>query len=846
MRLLEEQTEIIETTHIEEEMHNSFLSYAMSVIVSRALPDIRDGLKPVHRRILYAMHELKMLHNRPYLKSARIVGDVLGKYHPHGDNSVYDALVRMAQEFAMRYPVVDGQGNFGSIDGDSAAAMRYTESRMQQYAEYLLADIDKGTVDFVPNYDNKEQEPVVLPTRIPHLLVNGSSGIAVGMATFILPHNLTEVVSALKALMERPSITVDELLEHMPGPDFPGGGEIHGVSGIRQGYLTGRGSIQVRSRTEIESADDHPKFRGKSRIIITQIPYLVNKARLVENIAKLVHEKKIEGIADIRDESSKQGIRVVVECKQGESAEVIRNHLFKLTPLQTSYGMNMVALLRGVPKRVSLKEMLSEFYSFRREIVLRRTSFLLVKAEEKLTLYLGLKVAIENIDEVVAGIRAAADNSAAQQFLMERFKLLEVQAKAILDMRLARLTGLEREKVIAEVKDLQDSIKDLEDILATPQRVTDIILTELNEVVERFGDERRTEIFQTPADEITLQSLVEDVSVVVTLSLAGYIKRTTTEDIQTQRRGGRGRSGMLMKDDDSTAQVFECTNHQDLLCFTNFGRVYCLKVYEIPEAHQRSRGKHVANLLSLTEGENVVAVMPVADFKDDLYVTCLTVRGQIKKTPLRLFSKIRNSGIIGILLKEGDGLLEVELSKESDHILIASSAGKVIRFKAKDFRATGRNSSGVIAMRLAKDEQAVALEVFDPESVRGKTLLSVCKNGYGKCSSMDDYRLTSRGGKGVITIKVNNRNGPLVGVYHLASHDEVVLMTSRGTMLRMGLSRMSTMSRNTQGVRMMNVREEETIQTVAIIRPDQDSLLTTSSPSASPSGDDNDGSPEAT
>lgn len=813
---MESIEESFEPGLLEQEMRSSFLNYAMSVIVSRALPDVRDGLKPVHRRILYAMYDLKITHNRPYLKSARIVGDVLGKYHPHGDSSVYDALVRMAQEFAMRYPVVDGQGNFGSIDGDGAAAMRYTESRMQEYAEYLLSDLDQGTVDFVPNYDNKEQEPVVLPTRIPHLLVNGSAGIAVGMATFILPHNLSEVMAALEALIEQPDITVGALMQHLPAPDFPGGGEIHGISGIQKAYATGRGSVSVRARTTIEEDEGS---RRKPQIIISEIPYMVNKSRLVEKMASLVQEKRIQGISDIRDESSKQGIRVVVECKQGESAEVILNHLFKLTPLQQSYGINTVALVRGVPKLLSMKELLEEFYAFRREVVLRRTSFLLAKAEERLTLLLGLQVAVQHIDEVVEVIRSSSESSVAQAQLMERFELLEVQAKAILDLRLARLTGLEREKIHKDVDDVREKIADYREILSLPQRVTDIILADIREVKQRFGDERRTQIFIDPAEEITLQSLVEDSSVVVTVTEGGYIKRTATDDIQAQRRGGRGRSGMLVRDDDTTAHVFECTNHQDMLCFTNKGRVYSLKVFQLPEAGLRSRGKHFAHLLSLGKDEQVITAIPVQSFDPELHVMCVTRLGQVKQTPLRLFERIRSTGIIGIVLGEGDDLLEVELVKQSYHVLIASSAGKVIRFRATDVRPTGRNTRGVRGIRLSgEQDQVVALEVFDPDGSADVSVLSVCRRGYGKRSSTDEYRLTRRGGQGVITIKVSERNGPLVGVYCLGTCDEVVVMTSGGTLIRMGMKRVGVIGRNTQGVRLMKVAEDEVIQTVAVIR----------------------------
>ena len=810
--------EPIELARIEEEMHESFLNYAMSVIVSRALPDVRDGLKPVHRRILYAMHELRANHNRPYLKSARIVGDVLGRYHPHGDTSVYDALVRMAQDFSMRYPAIDGQGNFGSLDGDSAAAMRYTESRMESYAEHLLFDIDKGTVDFVPNYDNKESEPVVLPTRIPHLLVNGATGIAVGMATTILPHNLAEVMGGLKALISNPQLSTAELMQHIPGPDFPGGGEIHGLGGIRSGYETGRGSISVRSKVDIE---DIPGQKGRSRIIVTEIPYMVNKARLVEKIAGLVVDKKVQGISDIRDESSKQGIRVVIDCKRGESAEVILNHLFKYTQLQTTFGMNSVALVKGTPQMLSLKDMLLEFYAFRREVVLRRTSFLLTKAEQRQIILLGLKIAVDEMDDVVGTIRSATDTQHAHSQLMDKFNLLDIQAKAILDMRLARLTGLEREKIHRDVETVTEEIADYHDILARRERVTEIILKEIDEVCEKFSDERRTIIYPNEADEITLASLVDNVSVVVTLSQEGYVKRITTSEIQAQRRGGKGRSGMLIREDDTTSLVLECHNHDTLLCFSNLGRVYTLKVYEIPEVALRSRGKHFANLLPLQKDEQIVSALSVEEFSGDQYVACITKLGYIKRSKLGYFKNVRPSGIIGISLTEGDELVEVCLATDHSHVFVASSAGMVIRFLMSQVRPTGRTSRGVRAIRLTDDARVVAIEMIDPDS-QEKSILSVSSKGYGKRSKIGDYRITNRGGKGVISIKVNKRNGYLVGVYFLSDHEDVVMMTSKGTLLRMNVQKTALIGRNTQGVRLMKVSDDEVIKTVGVIPADDD------------------------
>lgn len=804
-----------QTIKIEHEMRNSFLNYSMSVIVSRALPDVRDGLKPVHRRILYAMHGLKTYHNKPYLKSARIIGDVLGKYHPHGDTAVYEALVRMAQKFSMRYPLIDGQGNFGSIDGDSAAAMRYTESRMQEMAEYLLSDLEKGTVDFVPNYDNKDTEPSVLPTKTPNLLVNGASGIAVGMATNIPPHNLTEVLGGLRALISNPDMTIEDLMQHIPGPDFPTGAEIHGVAGIRKAYLTGRGSVVMRAKALVEEKS------GRDRIIVSEIPYQVNKARLIEKIADLVREKKLEGISDIRDESAKEDIRIVIECKKGEAGEIILNHLYKLTPLQSSFGVNAVSLVRGIPKLLNLKQMLSEFYQHRREVILRRTAFLLAKAEERAHILLGLKTAVENVDDVVHIIRNSSDSNEAQEKLISKHGLSELQAKAVLDMRLARLTGLERDKIVAEYGQIMEEITDLKDILNTPQRVTDIILTDIDLVLEKFGDERRTTIHASMADELTMENLVADSSVAVTVSHSGYIKRTPSNTIQAQKRGGRGRNGMVTKDEDFTENVFECTNHQDLLCFSNLGRVYKLKVYQLPEAALRSRGKHFANLIPLVEKERIVRVLPIDEFKESSFVVSVTKNGYVKKTDLMAYASVRISGIIGLKLDDNDELIGCAIVHEGDDILIATRQGKAIRFNQDDVRKMGRASRGVTGIRFGEeDDRAIGLEVIS-NGQSNSTILSVCENGYGKRTPLEDYRTQTRGGKGIYTIKVTERNGPVVGICQVDEKDHIILMTSTGTIIRSAVSEIGIVGRNTQGVRLMKVAADEKVQSVSTILPDE-------------------------
>ena len=685
--------------NIEDEMRTSFLDYSMSVIVSRALPDVRDGLKPVHRRILFAMYGLKNFHNRPYLKSARIVGDVIGRYHPHGDSAVYEALVRLAQDFAMRYPLVDGQGNFGSIDGDSAAAMRYTESRLSKMAELLLADIDKETVDFGPNYDNKEEEPLVLPTKLPQLLVNGASGIAVGMATNIPPHNLREIIDGLEALIENPEITIDELMNYIKGPDFPTRGQIHGMAGIKDAFMTGRGSIIMRARSKIE---DVPKSQGRERIILTELPYQVNKARLIERIADLVRDKKLEGISDLRDESAADEIRVVIELKRGEIADIVLNNLYKMTPMQSSFGVNTVALVNGAPRILNLKQMLELFYKHRREVILRRTSFELRQAEARGHILLGLKMAVENIDQMVAIIRGAKDSQIAHAELIKTFSLSDIQAKAILDLRLAKLTGLEREKIVAEYTDTMATIANLRDILDRPERVTTIIKTDLAELKENHGDERRTELIASEADAIRMEHLVADEEVAVTITHGGYAKRTPVNQFRAQKRGGKGKSGMLTKEEDVVKDLYITSNHQSLLCFTNKGRVYDIKVYQIPEAPLRARGKHFANIIKLEEQERVVSVMPVKEFSEGKFVVSVTAQGYIKKTELMAYANIRTTGIIGLKLEDQDSLVACAITDGKSDLLMATKLGKAIRFHEDDTRPMGRASRGVTGIRFTE------------------------------------------------------------------------------------------------------------------------------------------------
>lgn len=788
---------------IEKEISASFIDYSMSVIVSRALPDVRDGLKPVHRRILYVMASLKNYYNKPYLKSARIVGDVMGKYHPHGDGAIYDALVRMAQSFSLRHPLVDGQGNFGSIDGDKAAAMRYTESRMRELCNYLLEDLEKDTVDFVPNYDNKDLEPSVLPAQFPQLLVNGASGIAVGMATNIPPHNLGEVLDGTLAYIEKPDISVLELMEYIKAPDFPTGAEIHGTKGVFEAYSTGRGSVMMRAKASVEERGK----AGRQDIIITELPFQVNKSRLIEKIADLVRNKKIESISDIRDES-KDDIRIVIQVKRGENAEVLLNNLYKQTQLQCSFGMNFVAIVRGEPKQLNLKGFIKEFYSHRREVILRRTSFLLRKAQERAHVLLGLKVAVENADSVIELIRKAPDTTVAREGLIEKFSLTDIQARAVLDMKLARLTGLEREKLVKEYEALVVEIEDFEEILRVPKRVTDIIINEINFLKEKFAEPRITEIHASDADGFTTESLIEDEEVCVTVTQGGYVKRTALDEIAAQKRGGKGRSGMLTKDEDFVQEVFMTTNHKALLCFTNKGRVYNLKVYQIPEAGLRSRGKHFANLISLEKEERVVSVLSVPEFREDAFVISVTRGGFIKKTDLMAYSHVRTNGIIGLKLDENDSLVTCCLCSEGEDLFMATHLGKAIRFAEGEVRPVGRASRGVRGLRFSDDKDYVVGVVVLPKDEQG-TILSVCENGYGKRTPASEYRRQTRGGKGVFTIKVTQRNGGVVGICQVAEQDHVVIMTSEGKLVRFAVKDLGIIGRMTQGVRLMSVSDGE-------------------------------------
>lgn len=805
-----DQTNNVLAIHIEDELKSSFLDYSMSVIVSRALPDVRDGLKPVHRRILFAMHQLKNYYSRPYLKSARIVGDVIGRFHPHGDSAVYDALVRMAQEFSMRYPLVDGQGNFGSVDGDSPAAMRYTEVRLQKLTEQLLNDIEKETVDFGPNYDNKEEEPLVLPARFPSLIVNGASGIAVGMATNIPPQNLGEVIDGLLALIENPEITVEGLMEFIQGPDFPTAGLIYGRAGIRQAYLTGRGAINMRARAHVEDMSN-----GRQRIIVTELPYQVNKAKLIEKIAELVNEKKIEGISDLRDESAQEDIRVVIELRKGEMGEIVLNNLFKLTPLQTSFGVNSVALVNGIPRTLNLKEILEQFFLHRKEVILRRTAFELRRAEERAHILEGLKTAVDFMDEVVQLIRGAADAETAHAGLVDRFKLSDIQAKAILDMRLARLTGLERDKILAEYEEVMGVIADLKNILNSPSRVVEIIKTELLETKEQFADVRRTEIIGSDADELTMESLVADEEVAVTVTHAGYIKRTPLAEIRAQKRGGKGRSGMKTKTDDVVRDLFITSNHQSIMCFTNTGRVYELKVYRLPEVPLAGRGNHFANLIKLDKDERVVSVLPVKEFREGLYIVSVTAKGYIKKTDLMAFANLRATGIIGLKLDEGDSLVDCKITSGEDHILLATKLGKAIRFDEKETRPMGRSARGVTGIKFSEDaDEVIGLEVVNNKDA----ILSVCENGYGKRTPIEEYRIQTRAGKGIYTIKVTERNGPVVGIMQVADDDHLMVMTSAGKVMRFTVAEVGLIGRLTQGVRLMNMEPGETIISLAKIQ----------------------------
>ena len=838
---------------LEEEMRRSYLDYAMSVIVGRALPDVRDGLKPVHRRILFAMHEANTVWNRPYVKCARVVGDVLGKYHPHGDAATYEALVRMAQGFSMRYTLIDGQGNFGSVDGDSAAAYRYTECRLEKITSEMLADIEMETVDFVPNYDGKEQEPVTLPTRIPNLLVNGSSGIAVGMATNVPPHNLSEVIEACQALLKDPEITVDDLIEIVPAPDFPTKGIIYGTAGVKEGYRTGRGRVVMRARTHFEEADKG----GRVSIIIDELPYQVNKANLMMKIGELVRNKKIEGIADIRDESDKSGMRAVIELKRGEVPEIILNNLWKETQMQETFGMNMVALVDGQPRLLNLKQCLEAFLRHRREVVTRRTVFELRKARERGHILEGLAVALSNVDDVIALIRAAATPADAKAELTSRFwrsrlvedllvrsegtasrpeglsaefglqkkgyRLSEAQAQQILELRLQRLTALEREKIVQEYHETMEKIADLIDVLAKPVRVTKIISQELAEVKKQYGDERYSEIV-TDTQDLAMEDLIASEDVVVTLSHGGYMKSQPVADYRAQKRGGRGRQATTTKDDDFVDNLFIANTHDFILCFSNRGRVYWIKVYEVPQGSRASRGKPIVNLVPLMEHEKITAILPVKEFDENHFVFMATSNGTVKKTALAAFSRPMSKGIIAVNLEDGDYLIGVAITDGKRDIMLFSDGGKAVRFAETEVRAMGRNAAGVRGMKLAKGRHVIALLTAENES---QSVLTATEHGYGKRTPVSEYTRHSRGTQGMIAIQCSERNGPMVGARLVNKDDEIMLITTGGVLIRTRVSEVREQGRSTQGVRLINLDEGEKLAGLEkIVEPDDDEEAT--------------------
>lgn len=832
--------------NIEDELKQSYLDYAMSVIVGRALPDVRDGLKPVHRRVLFAMSELGNDWNKPYKKSARVVGDVIGKYHPHGDSAVYDTIVRMAQPFSLRYMLVDGQGNFGSIDGDSAAAMRYTEIRMDKIAHQLLADLDKETVDYVPNYDGTEQIPAVLPTRVPNLLVNGSAGIAVGMATNIPPHNMTEVVNGCLALLEDEALTVDDLMEFIPGPDFPTAGIINGRAGILQAYRTGRGRIYIRARAEIE----HDEKKNKSTIIISEIPYQLNKARLIEKIADLVKERKIEGISELRDESDKDGLRVVIELRRGENGEVVLNNLYAQTQLESVFGINLVALVDGQPKLLNLKEFLEAFIRHRREVVTRRTVYELRKARERGHTLEGLAVALSNIDPVIQLIKESPTPAEAKERLIaqgwqpghmmamaeragadacrpddlpEAFGLREglyylspAQAQAILEMRLHRLTGLEHEKLLTEYRELLDKIAELILILSDPLKLRSVIREELEQVRDEFGDERRTEITSSRRD-LTVEDLIDEEDMVVTLSHGGYAKTTPLDTYQAQRRGGRGKSAASVKEEDYVEHMLVVNTHTQILFFSSRGKVYWLKGYQIPTAGRTSRGRPIVNILPLEEGEKITAMLPVEEFTEGHFVFMATMNGTVKKTPLEQFSRPRPSGLIALGLDEGDTLVGAEITTGDKQVMLLSNGGKAVRFEETDVRAMGRTARGVRGMKLPEDQRIIALIIPEEET----QILTASAKGYGKRTSVDEFRLTSRGGQGVISMQCTERNGEIVGAVQVKSGEQIMLISDQGTLVRTGVDGVSSLSRNTQGVTLIRVSEGEKLVGVArVVEPE--------------------------
>lgn len=807
--MVEIQTEDFPEISIESEMKKSYLDYAMSVIIGRALPDVRDGLKPVHRRVLYAMRELKNDWNKAYKKSARIVGDVIGKYHPHGDTAVYDTIVRMAQDFSLRYTLVDGQGNFGSVDGDSPAAMRYTEIRMRRLAHELLADLDKETVDFVPNYDESMSEPSVLPAKFPSLLVNGSAGIAVGMATNIPPHNLSEIVNAIKALIDNPEMTWADLVNYIPGPDFPTGGIIYGTKGIYDAYKTGRGVIRVRARIEIEE----DKKNHSETIVVNELPYQVNKARLIEEIAKLVRNKQIEGIRYVRDESDRRGMRMVVALKRDVPGLVVANQLYKHTRLATSFGIILLAVVNQRPQMLSLKEVLEHFILHRKEIVVRRTRFELKKARARAHILEGLKIALDNLDEVVAMIRQSPSPGEAKNRLMARFELSALQAQAILDMRLQRLTGLERDKIIEEYENILKDIARYEEILGSEQLVLNIIKEELTEIHDTFGDARRTEIVEATR-EITMADMIAEEDMVITVSQSGYIKRTPLSVYESQRRGGKGKTAMGVKEEDVVKHLFVASTHHTFLFFTNQGKVYWAKVYDLPQAGRTSRGKAVVNLLDLAADEQLTTVLAVPKFEPGYHIMMATKQGIIKKTDLMAFSRPRAGGIIALNLLPDDELIAARITNGTMNVFLGASHGKSIRFHEADIRPSGRIARGVRGMRLDPGSRIMGMEVLS----HGQTLMAVTENGYGKRTSIDEYPIHKRGGKGVITIKTNERNGQVVNILLVEENDDLLLMTNAGKIIRMPVAGISVISRNTQGVKLMGMSPGEQVCSVVSLQ----------------------------
>ncbi|WP_106769572.1 DNA gyrase subunit A [Paenibacillus faecalis] len=801
--MAEENFSQIKDRDIGTEMRESFMDYAMSIIVSRALPDVRDGLKPVHRRILYAMSELGMAPDKPHKKSARIVGEVIGKYHPHGDSAVYESMVRMAQDFSMRYTLVDGHGNFGSIDGDMAAAMRYTEARLSKVAMEMLRDINKETIDFVPNYDGEEQEPVVLPARYPNLLVNGVSGIAVGMATNIPPHNLGEVIDGVQALIQNPDITSMELMDYIQGPDFPTAGYIIGRAGIRQAYQTGRGSVTMRAKATIEENNN------KARIVVHEIPYQVNKARLVEKIAELVRDKRIDGITDLRDESDRNGMRIVIELRRDVNPNVVLNNLYKHTSMQTNFGINMLAIVNNEPKILNLRDMLYYYLDHQVTVIRRRTEFELRKAEARAHILEGLRIALDHLDEVIALIRASQTTEAAREGLIERFGLSTEQAQAILDMRLQRLTGLEREKIENEYQELMKKIAELREILANEQLILQIISEELQEIKERFNDERRTEI-TIGEDSILDEDLIPREEVIITISHTGYIKRLPANTYRSQKRGGRGVVGMETKSEDFVEHLFVTNSHHYLMFFTDKGKAYRLKAYEIPELSRTARGTPIINLIQIEQGETVNAVIPVENFESDQYLFFATCQGVVKKTPLEDYINIRKGGLIAINLREDDSLIDVKLTDGQQEIIMGTAHGMSIRFQESDVRSMGRSATGVKGITLDEDDSVIGMDVVDQDL----DILIVTAKGYGKRTPASDYRSQTRGGKGIKTINITEKNGPVVSLKVVKAEEDLMIITASGTIIRTSIEGISTMGRYAQGVKLINIREDDAVSTV--------------------------------